>query len=247
MPPIAQRVSDAAARVLLRPATVTAVADYGEFRAIDLAGDRLIDLEWVPGDKIRIRAGALALRTFTPVSWDRATGRTRILAYVHGHGPGSEWCAAASVGAACHLRGPDRSVRLDRISTPPVFVGDETSLGLLLALRAATPAATLVTTAATLLEVANRDAMRPALSAHGIDDAALFERGSAEPGGSGLGDGALGEGVIAAVRAHPDASIVITGRAQTIATQRLALKAAGLADRPTVVKAYWDEHRKGLD
>ena len=137
---------------------------------------------------------------------------------------------------------PDRSVRLDRISTPPVFVGDETSLGLLLALRAATPAATLVTTAATLLEVANRDAMRPTLSAHGIDDAALFERGPAEPGDSGLG-----EGVIAAVRAHPDASIVITGRAQTIATLRRALKAAGLADRPTVVKAYWDEHRKGLD
>ena len=239
------RVSDTAARVFLRPATVTAVVDYGDFRTIELAGDRLIGREWVPGDKIRIRAAPLALRTHTPISWDSATGRTRVLAYVHGHGPGSEWCAAVPVGARCHLRGPDRSVRLDRISTPPVFVGDETSFGLLLAWRALTPAGTPSATpaapAATLLEVADREAVRPTLSAYGIDDAALFERG---PAGFGR---ALSESVVAAVRAHPGASVVLTGRAQTIATQRRALKAAGLADRPTIVKAYWDENRTGLD
>jgi NADPH-dependent ferric siderophore reductase len=238
VPPIAQRVSDAAARVLLRSATVTAVADHGEFRSIDLAGERLVELEWVPGDKIRIRAGALALRTYTPVSWDRAAGRTRILAYVHGHGPGSEWCAAAQTGARCDLRGPDRSVRLDRISGPPVFVGDETSLGLLLAQRAT--AGTSRATAATLLEVADRDATRPALSAYGVDDAVVFERGPAA-------GGPLGEAVVEAVRAYPDATVVLTGRAQTIATLRRTLKAAGLAARPAVVKAYWDENRKGLD
>jgi ferric-chelate reductase (NADPH) len=236
--PITQRVSDAAAGLLLRSATVTAVADHGDFRTIDLTGDRLGDVDWVPGDKIRIRAGALALRTYTPISWDRPAGRTRIIAYLHGHGPGSEWSRAARVGSSCHLRGPDRSVRLDRLSVPPVFVGDETSIGLLVALRDRGT----VAPAATLLEVAGAEGVGPVLTAYGIDDAESFARGD---GGSGAG--ALVAAVVETVRRRPDAPLVLTGRAQTIAAIRRTLKAQGSADRPAVVKAYWDENRKGLD
>jgi ferric-chelate reductase (NADPH) len=236
--PITQRVSAAAVGVLLRSATVTAVADHGDFRTIDLTGDRLRELDWVPGDKIRIRAGALALRTYTPISWDGPGGRTRIVAYLHGHGPGSEWSRAALVGSSCQLRGPDRSVRLDRLSVPPVFVGDETSMGLLLALRDRSTLAA----AATLLEVAGADGLGPVLAAYGIDDAAIFVRGEGGPGARALVDA-----VVETVRHRPDAPLVLTGRAQTIAVIRRTLKAQGSADHPTVVKAYWDENRKGLD
>ena len=50
-----------------------------------------------------------------------------------------------------------------------------------------------------------------------------------------------------AARTNPAAPLVISGRAQTIAVVRRALKHAGLNGRPTTVKAYWDENRAGLD
>lgn len=53
--------------------------------------------------------------------------------------------------------------------------------------------------------------------------------------------------VVGAVRAHPDAPLCPTGRAQTIAPIRKRLKAEGLTAKDTAVKAYWDVNRKGLD
>jgi ferric-chelate reductase (NADPH) len=216
-----------AARLVLTSATVTAVSAHDRFRTITLAGDGLRGASWVPGDKVRVRAGTggFALRTYTPVSWDPARGETTLLAYVHSPtgGPGAAWCAGVAVGDACQFLGPQRSVRLDRLSASPVFVGDETSLGLLLA----TPAST-----ACVLEAAAPSGVR---SAMGDREASIVRYGE------------LPDAAVAALRAHPDAPLLLTGRAQSIAAVRKAVKAAGLHDRETVAKAYWDEGRKGLD
>jgi ferric-chelate reductase (NADPH) len=251
MPTLVRRASDVAARLLLRPATVTAISEPGNsgtagvFRTIELGGDRLAGVEWVPGDKLRVRAGGLALRTYTPISWDNEHGRTRFLAYLHGDGlhgdgPGSAWCRTAQVGDPCQLLGPDRSVRLDRIAAPPVFVGDETSFGLLLALCAEHPE---VAPVSILCEVTSVDAARAVLADHGVDDlGGLLVRT-----GDDRHVGSLARMTLEALRAHPDAPLCLSGRAQTIASIRRLLKAEGVAARSTIVKAYWDVNRKGLD
>lgn len=239
MPSIARRVTDAAALLVLRRATVVGVDDHDGFRTIDIAGERLAGVDWVPGDKARIRTEGFSLRTYTPVSWDRDAGRTRLLAYTHGSGPGAEWCRRAQPGLECEVRGPDRSVRLDRVGGPVIFVGDETSFGLLLAWRACRPEPA---PAAAIFEVANRDASSATLADHAAVATELVERTLGEQQRA-----ALAQATVDAVRSHPDATLVLTGCAQTIAVVRRHVKSEDCAPRATLVKAYWDENRKGLD
>jgi ferric-chelate reductase (NADPH) len=239
VPSIAQRVADAAARLVLKPATVVGVEDHDGFRTIEVAGERLAAAEWVPGDKLRIRTEGLSLRTYTPVSCDHDAGRTRLLAYTHGSGPGSEWCRQAQPGLECEVRGPDRSVRLDRVDGPVIFVGDETSFGLLLAWRAFRPESA---PAGAIFEVANRDAAGATLDAHAAIATQLVERTSGEQHRA-----ALAQATVDAVRDNRDATLVLTGCAQTIAVVRRHVKSEGCAPSATLVKAYWDENRKGLD
>jgi hypothetical protein len=95
---------------------------------------------------------------------------------------------------------------------------------------------------AELFEVTDPDESNVPLDAIGLRSAHLFHRQC---------DSAhldrLSATVIDLLRTHPDASLCLTGRAQSIAAIRRELKASGLAGRPTRVKAYWDENRSGLD
>jgi hypothetical protein len=93
-----------------------------------------------------------------------------------------------------------------------------------------------------LFEVTDPDESRLPLEAIGLRSARLFHR---QNHSSHLEQ--LSATVIDLPRAHPDASLCLTGKAQSIAAVRRDLKASGLAERPTRVKAYWDENRSGLD
>ena len=240
MTSIVKRVTDVAARIVLKPATVGAVTEHGPFRILELTGARLVGADWSPGDKLRVRADdGFSLRTYTPMSWDRERGTTRVLSYLHGAGPGSDWSRRAQPGDPCELLGPDRSVRLDRLQVPPVFVGDETSFGLLVALCTSRPEMTPVVAA---LEVADERTATATLRALDVDDFRLFARA---PGDAHLAGFAAA--VVEGLNAHPGASFVISGRAQTIAAVRRSLNAAGATPSVTMVKAYWDVNRKGLD
>jgi NADPH-dependent ferric siderophore reductase len=235
---LVKTLGDTAGRVLLTPATVGRVTAYDGFRAIELVGDRLTDATFVPGDKLRLHMGGLGLRTYTPIAWDHDRGSTRLLAHLPGLGPGSAWCEAASEGAECRFLGPQRSVRLDRMTAAPVFVGDETSFGLLAAWRALRPD---LSPAAAHFEVTDPAASGAVLTAHGVAGSFVAKQ---------AGDGHLGDlatRVLEAIGAHPDAPLCLTGCAQTIAVIRRRLKAAGVSGRDVVVKAYWDRRRTGLD
>jgi ferric-chelate reductase (NADPH) len=239
MASVMRLVGSAASRLLFTPATVGAVTDLDGFRTIELVGDRLIGTEWYPGDKLRIHIDGLALRTYTPMSWDRDEGTTSLLAYLSGDGPGSEWCARVQPGAECSVFGPQRSVRLDELAAAPIMVGDETSFGLYVAWRNLHPE---TRAEAGLFEVTRADAAAAALDAFGAAPTDLVERA---PDDAHLE--VLVDLVVAAVRRSPDAPLCLTGRAQTIAPIRKRLKAEGLTRKDTAVKAYWDVNRKGLD
>ncbi len=129
------------------------------------------------------------------------------------------------------LLGPKKSVDLN-FEQEPIIVGDETVLGLCAAWTTVHPESP----ATVLLEAADIGACRAAALAVGVTpDRVVSNRQS------------LIEAVIETARANPAAPLVVSGRAQTIAVVRAALKNAHLNDRPTRAKAYWDENRTGLD
>jgi ferric-chelate reductase (NADPH) len=239
---VTKALADTTSRMLFRAAEVTAVAEHGaHFRTIELTGDALKKATWSVGDKIQVRTrpAGFTTRTYTPVSWDIARGSTTLLAYAHGSGPGSAWVRAVTTGSPCQFFGPRSSLKLDDPARPIVFVGDETSFALVAAWRGQNPDAQPV---AELFEVSDLDESGIALEAIGLSSARLFPRDDRAAHVEQLSATAIDM-----LRTHADASLCLTGKAQTIAAVRREIKSAGLAGHPIRVKAYWDERRSGLD
>lgn len=226
-------------RVFFTTTHVVKVTGAGDrFRLIDLEGEALTRARVGHGDKIQVRAAGLALRTYTPIAWDQARGRVRIVAFVHGHGggPGTAWARAVREGEGCAFFGPRRSTDLAKARGPVVLFGDETSIGVGASLRElAGKRAELVFEATKARDVA------PALDALTVANAHVFERSD---GDTHLR--AASEHIASLVKDSKDATIVFTGRAKSIAALRSHLRAANV-DVAMKAKAYWAEGRTGMD
>lgn len=227
------RVTGATFGKFLRRATVTEVTDLAGtgFCRVELTTPTAV--RWAPGQKVQVQVRGLQLRTFTPFAW---TDRTvALLVFRHGSGPADDWLTRQEPGTEIAYLGPRRAVALDDLSAPPIFVGDETSL----ALSAAGPAP-----AAQVYEVTGAARSARVLDALGLPDAVLVER---TPDDAHHAD--LCARVVKAVEAHPTHPLVLTGKAQTIAAVRQALKQSPPTPAPSVtrVKTHWDPRRSGLD
>jgi NADPH-dependent ferric siderophore reductase len=231
-------VSDTVSNRLFRAMRVTQASHQGPFREISMTTVTSGVSSWTPGDKIQVRVpgGGLTMRTYTPVRWDKSNGDTTILVYLHGGGPGSAWAEAVAAGDTVQIVGPRRSIDLTRFTSAPIFVGDETSVGLRVAWTAAHPNLEPVRDNFEL------GANSPtALRALGLDPVHVTREET---------DGhlpVLVEHVVAAAAEHHESPLILTGRSTTIAAIRGALKTTGHAQRTSRVRTYWDPRRKGLD
>lgn len=232
-------LSRAFARLFMRHATVASCATIADrFRLITLEGPGLAGIVWAPGQKIQIAMGsAFVARTYTPIDWDPVAGRTRILGYTHGDGPGSAWVRDVRPGDECDLFGPRRSVDVSPVSGPIALFGDETSIGLGAALATAIRAGAAVSCR---FEVDAVAASRRAIAHCGLKDAALFGR---EPDGAHI---AAMEASLPAFDAA-GATFVLTGKAPTIQRLRLTLKRQAVPATRIIAKAHWAPGKIGLD
>lgn len=82
---------------------------------------------WHPGHEVQIRASPTAGRRYTVCHVD-GTDRIRVLAAVHGHGPGSAWFRGLDVGARAVLLAA-RFVPLRLRGSRRIFLGDGSALG----------------------------------------------------------------------------------------------------------------------
>lgn len=232
------RISRALLRLFMKHASVAACEDIAEhFRLITLEGPTLRGVAWIPGQKIQIAMGsAFVSRTYTPIEWNAAAGRTRLLGYAHGDGPGSAWISGARQGDTCDIFGPRRSLDVNALPGPVAVLGDETSIGLACAFlrQGRTRADTC------LFEVDNIEAGSRVLARFGLEGAALFGR---------HGNGAHLDGMEAELPAliARDATFVLTGDATTIQRLRRTLKSLGVPHARLVTKAYWAPGKTGLD
>jgi NADPH-dependent ferric siderophore reductase len=232
------RLSGALLRMFMKHATVAACETIaGRFRLITLEGPALKACEWIPGHKVQIAMGsAFVARTYTPIDWDAVAGRTRILGYAHGDGPGSAWVRGLAPGAGCYIFGPRRSPDVSSGEGPLAILGDETSIGLAHALLHQHRARAVVCR----LEVDDVEASRCATAHLGLDDAVLFRRTERD---------AHLEEMEATLPPHiaAGATFVLTGKASTIRRIRQSLKQQAVPTGRILTKAYWASGKTGLD
>lgn len=216
-----------AGRFLFRAATVTAVERIGRaFVHVHVEGDDLRGAPFVPGDKVQIFLPRIGMRTYTPLGWQGHA--TSFVAFLHGDGPGAAHFQAARAGHGWQLFGPRRSIDTRAVDGPLVVAGDETSIGVAVASARARPGREV----SVVLEAADVDDTRGAVTALGLDRVAVVERGAAASPLAAL--------------VERGAAPVFTGRAATIQVLQRDLRARGLRHRgPT--KAYWAEGKRGLD
>ena len=234
------RLEGAVAKLFTKRAEVQSLEDVAHgFRLVALAGEALRGVAWAPGQKVQLMLGGWVQRTYTPLSWDADAGVMRLLAYVHGEGPGCTWARALAVGASCSIFGPRGSLELGRLARPALLFGDETSFGLVHALRFTAATAQGVHS---VLEVNSKSASSAALDAIGVAGAHLVERSP--------GDGHLAEVQELATRLVSASSIragVLSGKATSIQRLGKHLRELGVPRAQLQTKAYWAPGKAGLD
>lgn len=232
------RLSRALIRVLMKHAYVVEARSIADgFRLVTLESPEFKGLHWSPGQKLQIAMGsAFVARTFTPIEWDAAAGRTRLLGYMHGLGPGSAWIRDVVPGDACDVFGPRASLDSGDAADMCVVFGDETSIGLASAIKHHAPGRNL----RCLFEVGIEFHARQALKYLGLEAAELFERTEAD---SHL------ERIECRLQplAATGASFVLTGKASSIQRLRRHLKSLGIPASRLLSKPYWAPGKTGLD
>jgi NADPH-dependent ferric siderophore reductase len=232
------RLSKLLLGLLVKRAIVVATEQSsGHFRLLTLEGPALRDVAWTPGQKVQIAMGsAFVARTYTPIDWNAVAGRTRILGYAHGDGPGSVWVRGLKPGDECDVFGPRRSLAVNGATGPLAMLGDETSIALAHALLHQDRARAIVCH----FEVDDVEAGRRVTARLGLGDAVLFGRREFD---------AHLEMMDAAISplAASGATFVLTGKASTIQRLRQTLKRQAVPTRRIVTKAYWAPGRAGLD
>lgn len=226
-------------RFLFRDARVAQVRDVSpRFRWMELEDEALRGVSWNAGDKVQVFLPREGMRTYTPLAWDSARGATQLLVYLHGNSPGAEWGRDVRVGDRCQFMGPRGSLALSSLQGPVVLFGDETSFAVAHTLRNLRAGAEGVEQ---VFEVSSRAASEPVLREFHLSDSALVERAPDEghlP--------AVAERLGAALKRHPGAHLVMTGRAQAIQALRARLRQDGVGAAQKV-KAYWSVGKRGLD
>ena len=212
------------------------------FRLVSLRSDALRRVAHTPGDKVQVRVGGMAFRTFTPFRMGEGDDSLELLGYAHGNAPAAGWLRSVAPGDRCHVLGPRRSMDLAAIDRSTVFVGDETSLGLAIAL-CGTPLGGLDTHF--IFEVGDAVEVRSVLEAVGrgmLQHAWLAERRA---------DGAHLVEVETALARYAAADsyrqYVLSGQSLTIQRLQRSLRAAGAKPSQMLVKAYWAPGKTALD
>jgi NADPH-dependent ferric siderophore reductase len=231
-------LTGALGRLFMKQAGIVGAHDLGGgFHVIELVSPQFRGVDWSPGQKVQIGVGpGFSYRTYTPIEWDAGRGLTRIIAYAHGDGPGSDWVRTVKAGDSCEVFGPRASLAVGSLKPPIILFGDETSLGLAAAIRLQGASQEL----SCVFEVNSAAAVHAALDldSFGIHGAQLFERRR--------DDAHLAE-IAAALLSASGASVILTGKATSIQRLRTALLRGGVPRSRLLTKAYWAPGKKGLD
>jgi ferric-chelate reductase (NADPH) len=216
----------------MRSARIAAIERIGDqFRLIDIVAKGCRGVNWQPGIKLKIGIGDSETRTYTPIAIDAQSGRVRILAYIHGHSPASQWAEAVAVGDKTCTSPPGSSVNLDELNSSAVFFGDETSFGTAKSLQSYLGADCPAYCVFEVRQPPQAAAVAERLELANVTLVQICEDGSH-----------LGEVARRLQKAMADLTtshLVLTGNGRSIQTVRAALHANNIAKIEYLIKAYW--------
>ncbi|WEK48411.1 MAG: siderophore-interacting protein [Candidatus Andeanibacterium colombiense] len=232
------RLSKALMRLWMKPATIVANEQLADrFHLITMEGPALADVAWLPGQKVQIAMGsAFVTRTYTPIEWNSSAGRTCILGYAHGDGPGSAWVRSVAPGDKCDIFGPRASLDLSRLPDSLAIVGDETSMGLAYAATQQDP----LRPVSACLEVEDVERVGRVLEQLGLRHVTLIARRSDDAHIAAMKE-------VLCDAAANRASFVLSGKAGTIQELRQSLRLLSIPATHLITKAYWAAGKTGLD
>ncbi|HWC82701.1 MAG TPA: siderophore-interacting protein [Pseudonocardiaceae bacterium] len=207
--------------------------------AVALTGPALRDLDWTPGQQVRVQVGGSgmlgALRTYSV--WDYRETILELRIYLHGSGQGADWARRVRVGDRVSLRPPE-----GRFVTHPgayhLFAGEDTAA---------------VAFGAMLRE------LDLAVPVHGVletetaaDRLSLPRAGEltwiSRDGGSAADSARLVEAVAALELPDQPGLAYLAGEARTCQMVRRHLVAErGWPRRSVLVKPFWAPGRRGMD
>ena len=176
------------------------------------------------------------IRTFTPRAFDPVALELDVDVVIHGHGPASDWAAAAIVGAPAAVSGPGRCYRVDASASRFVIAGDESAVP---AVRQVLDALPDHATAHVFIEVTRPDARTQ-----------ITDRTDALVTWLDLGDDALpGSRLVDAMQdtpINPDTRIWAAGEAASMQRiRRHCFEILGIARPHCTIRGYWKHGRGG--
>lgn len=232
------RLSDMMRRLLMRRAVISACEDIaGSFRLLTFEGAALRNVTWIPGQKVQLAMAApFVTRTYTPIEWDAAAGRTRILCYMHGDGPGSDWALNAMPGDMCDIFGPRTSLDARSMTGSVAIFGDETSIGLTRALLRENS----TRSCHAYLEVSDTKDCGHVIGKLAIENVSLFQRQGQDVHLERI------EAIIPDIAAETS-GFILSGRASFIQRLQRSLKLLDIPSGRIASKAYWAPGKRGLD
>lgn len=206
---------------------------------VRFAGQVVRKMSWTAGDKIKLRVGDGVMRSYTPARVDPARGTMDVVFHLHGNGAAARWAESLQPGDEAWFAGPKTSMPAAAQDIAwAVFLGDETALGLGLAMA----------------EV-HGDGVRieGAIELDAGDIGAVQALGASlapVPRGANHGD-ALVQWLADTEIPEGDGVVWLSGEAGTVLRLRTALLERGLSKQQLRIKPYWSlrgaAHRKELE
>lgn len=237
MPTVPAFIASRAEKWFGKPARVAKVEPLGsDLRRVVFEGPQLRHSSWRPGEAVEFRVSSTALRHYTPTSWDNERGHFEVIFYLNGYGPGSTWAEKLTVGEQVFVLGPGEPVRICD-ARRQVFLGDETTIGLFMAMNNAVKSGSGGNNASAhvVIEATENAAERLAVF---MPEFTVLRRSGAR--GNVL-DSWASENV------KPDDAVYLVGHAQTI--QRLrkqVVDSRGVSRSLVRTRAYWADGKEGL-
>jgi NADPH-dependent ferric siderophore reductase len=239
MSSVPQFLTDTFERLFLRSAVVKAVTNLsGHFRLVEVAGEELKAVSWIPGEKVQFHLGKLKSRTYTPISWNPSEGVAQFILFLHGNGPGSEWAESLKQGSTCHFMGPRSSLNFAEIDGDSVFFGDETSFAAALALHNCDGARHN----RYVFEVSSLVESEEVLQCIGLPHAKLVKKTP-----DLIHHAEVEQSLVDAASSLAMPRWIFTGKGQSIQSLRKALRERHIGFSELKTKAYWAEGKTGLD
>jgi NADPH-dependent ferric siderophore reductase len=155
---LTQKAIDLAETSFLQRGEVLAVRAWkpGSIREIDLHLPECDMSKWVNAQHIKCKVGVLAYRDYTPSGWDAETHTCTILVHAAHRGAGSSWALGLVPGDTIQYRGPGSSHQEPVPARQLCFLGDETSIGHVLALQQLASPGAVISGAVLLSEAHHR-------------------------------------------------------------------------------------------